>query len=220
MEPRPPKTAHRPASGLLGHLRHTMGAGLLVVVPFGITLFVLRFLFNFADGILASYIRGGQNLFFGREYYLPGLGMIVGLLATYGAGLLATNVFGRRLLAQWDRFLGRIPVVKSVYFSARQVVEVFSHKGREPSFRQAVFVDFPRPGAFTLAYVTNEVVTASGKRYLSCFVPTIPNPTTGFVLVVEESRVYPAQMTIEEAMKVVMSCGMVAPEILQAEKLQ
>jgi uncharacterized membrane protein len=214
------ETPKPPRRSLAAHLRAKMGAGLLVVVPFGITLFVLRFLFNFADGILAPYIRGAERLLFGRVYYLPGLGLVVGLLTIYGTGLLATNVFGRRLVERWDRFLARIPLVKSIYSAARQVVEVFSRKKSHASFRQAVFVDFPRPGAFSLAYVTNEVVTPSGRRYLTCFVPTIPNPTTGFALLVEESRVYPAGMTVEEAMKIIMSCGMVVPESLRAEKLQ
>lgn len=210
----------RPARRLLVHLRHKMGAGLLVAIPFGITLFVLRFLFNFADGLLAPVIRQAERLLFGREFYLPGMGMITGFLTVYLAGLLATNVFGRRLVHRWDLFLSRIPLVKTIYVSAKQIVAVFSEKKERPSFRRAVFVDFPREGSLSLAWVTNEMIAASGKRYLTCFVPTIPNPTTGFILLVEESRAYPARMSIEEAMKVIMSCGLVTPETLQAEKLQ
>lgn len=210
----------RIARGLLGHLKRTMGAGLLIVVPLGITVFVLRFLFNLADGILAPYIRRGGELYFGTDRYLPGLGMAIGFITLYAVGVVATNVFGRRLVHRFDRMLSRIPLVKAIYSAAKQVVEVFSWKKGESSFRQAVFVDFPRRGSFSLAWVTNEMVSPSGKRYLTCFVPTIPNPTTGFILVIEEERVYPARMTVEEAMKIIMSCGIVTPDVIHAEKLQ
>lgn len=209
-----------PGRRLIAHLKRKMAAGLLVVVPFGITLFVLRFLFNLADGLLAPFIRGGLRLFSGRELYIPGLGMIVGFLVVYFAGLLATNLLGRRILARWDRFISRIPMVKPVYLSAKKVVEVFSRNRAHPAFREAVFVDFPRQGSFSLAYVTGESTSSCGHRYLCCFVPTIPNPMTGFVLMVEESRVYPARMSIEEAMRIILSGGIIAPEVIETDKLQ
>lgn len=204
----------------LAHLFHKLEAGLLVVVPLGITLFVLRFLFNLADGVLAPAIRQAERFLFGREYYLPGVGVAVGVLVIYLCGLLATNVLGRRLLHRWDALLHRIPLVKSIYSPAKQVLDIFSHQERRASFRQAVYLDFPEKGSYSLAYLTNQVIGPSGKRYCVCFMPAVPNPTSGYVVILEESRVYPADLSIEEAMKAVMSAGMVAPEVLRAEKLR
>ncbi len=204
---------------VFSHLRHKMAAGLLVVIPVGITLFILRFLFNLADGFLAPYIKRTVTLIFGDVPYIPGLGMILGVMVIYFAGILATNVLGRRLVNYWDNLLSRIPLVKSIYLSSKQIMEVFSKRGRS-SFRRAVYVDFPKEGSYSIAFVTNEVQAKSGKRYYTCFIPTSPNPTSGYVLILDESQVYPTSFNVEEAMKIIMSGGMVAPEIILAEKLQ
>lgn len=203
---------------ILSHLEHKLAAGLLVVVPLGITLFILRFLFRLADGLLAPYIaRAGS--FLGQRSYLPGLGIIAGVVLIYFAGLLATNVLGHRFIGRWDRLLSRIPLVKSIYTAAKQLVEVFARKNGA-GFRQAAYVEFPLDGVFALAFISNESVSATGKRYYSCFVPTAPNPTSGFVLILEENQVYPAGISIEEAMKIIVSGGFVAPDLLREAKLQ
>jgi uncharacterized membrane protein len=211
---------HRgPGRGFLVHLKHKLGAGLLVLIPVGITIFILRFLFNLADGVLGPYIRAIATWFFGTGAYIPGLGMIAGLLVVYLTGLLATNVLGKRMVFFWDDLLSRIPFVKTIYLSSKQFMEVFSKKGRG-SFRRAVYVDFPKEGSYSIAFITNEVPTRSGKTYYTCFIPTSPNPTSGYVLILEEHQVYPASFSVEEAMKIIMSGGMVAPEMIKAEKLQ
>lgn len=218
MRHEPGEKVHR--GRFLSHLLRKMEAGLLVVIPLGITLFVLRFLFNLADGVLAPAVRQFERWLFGREYYLPGLGVAAGFLVIYLSGLLATNVLGRRLLHRWELFLHRIPLVKSIYSPAKQVLEIFSRKDRRDAFREAVYLDFPEKNSYSFAYLTNRIVSASGKRYCVCFVPAVPNPTSGYVVILEESRVYPADLTIEEAMKAIMSGGMVAPDVLRAEKLR
>ncbi|MBE0595868.1 MAG: DUF502 domain-containing protein [Desulfuromonadales bacterium] len=216
----PKRWTSRLAAGLLRHLKQTLAAGLLVVIPLGITLFVLRFLFNLADGVLAPYIRLTQRLLLGREFYLPGFGLALGLLGLYLFGAAATNVAAKYLGNRWDRFLARIPIARTIYFSARQVTQIMGRKREGEAYRRAVLVEFPKVNSYTVAYVTNEHRTASGKRYYSCFIPTAPNPTSGYVLVLEEGQVYPAEMNMEEAMKVIMSLGMVVPAVLTAEVLQ
>ncbi|MBE0595869.1 MAG: DUF502 domain-containing protein [Desulfuromonadales bacterium] len=210
---------HIPGHGLINHLRKKLAAGLLLVIPLGITLFILRFLFNLADGVLAPFIRRVAAFFFGEGFYIPGLGMITGLIVVYLFGILATNVFGRQIVSYWDRLLTRIPLVKTIYVSSKQLMEVLSRRGRS-SFRRAVYVDFPKEGSYSVAFITNETVTASGKRYYTCFIPTSPNPTSGFVLILAEDQVYPASFSVEEAMKIIMSGGMVAPDVIHTEKLQ
>jgi uncharacterized membrane protein len=205
--------------GLLHHIRHTMGAGLLVAIPLGITLFILRFLFNLADGILAPFIRLAQRIFFGEAFYLPGLGVVVGLLVVYLAGVVASNMLGSYFVRRWNLLLARIPLVKTIYFAAHQVVEVMT-RDRGGSVRRAVLVQFPETESFAFAYVTNESITTSGRRYITCFVPTAPNPTSGYVLFLDESEIFSTGMSEEETVKIIMSLGVVVPEVLHAERLQ
>ena len=203
----------------LRHLKTKLGTGLLVVIPLGITIFILRFLFNVADGVLAPMLRKTATFFFGEGSYIPGLGVIAGVLVVYAAGVVATNVFGRRLVDYWDALLSRIPLVKSIYVSSKQIIHVFSKGGRE-AFRRAVYVEFPLEGCFSIAFITNSVRSESGKRYYTVFIPTSPNPTSGYVLLLEDHKVYPTAFGVEEAMKIIMSGGMVTPEVIRAEKLQ
>ena len=204
---------------VLGHFRKTLAAGLLVVIPLGLTIFILQFLFNLADGMLAPYIRRTFSFFLGEGRYIPGMGMIAGFVVVYLAGLVASNVFGSRLLGLWDRLLSRIPLVKSIYTSSKQVIQVFS-TGARGSFRKSVYVEFPKEGCFSIAFITNTVSTASGKRYHTLFIPTSPNPTSGYVLFLREDKVFPTAFGVEEAMKIIVSGGMVAPEVIRAEHLQ
>ncbi len=206
---------------VIGHLKGKMAAGLLVVIPVGVTIFILRFLFNLADGVLAPYIRRAAESLFGPggPSYIPGLGMVIGILVIYFSGLVASNVLGRRLVDTWDRMLSRIPLVKSIYTSSKQLISVFSKGGRN-SFRKAVYVEFPKEGTFSIAFITNSATTPSGKTYFTVFIPTSPNPTSGYVLILEEHKVYPTGFSVEEAMKVIMSGGMVVPEQIVADKLQ
>ncbi|BCR04525.1 membrane protein [Desulfuromonas versatilis] len=218
--PQTKKRRFNPGWFLLNHLRRKLGAGLLVVVPIGLTLFILRFLFNLADGVLAPYIQKTASFFLGGEYrYIPGLGMIAGVLVVYITGIVASNVFGSRMVSFGESIMSRIPLVKSIYTSSKQFMQVFSKSGKN-SFRKAVYVEFPMEGSFSIAFITNSVATASGKTYYTVFIPTSPNPTSGYVLILEEHRVYPTSFSVEEAMKVIMSGGMVAPEMIRAEKLQ
>jgi len=204
---------------LLGHFKRCMVTGLLLVIPLGITIFILRFLFNLADGVLAPAIQKTVALIFGKERYIPGLGMIAGIIVIYVAGLVASNVFGRRLVDYWDKVLSRIPFVKSIYTSSKQIINVFS-TGKKGSFRKSVYVEFPKEGCFSIGFITNTTNTVSGKRYHTIFVPTSPNPTSGYVLLLEDNKVFPTAFGVEEAMKIIMSGGMVAPEVIKAEKLQ
>lgn len=193
---------------MLDHLRRRFIAGLFVVIPFGITIFILKFLFNFADGILGSYLDSLFSLITHREEsHIPGLGMITGAIVVYLAGLLATNVFGNQLLRWGDELLTRIPLVKSIYISSKQLTKVF--REGKTSYRRAVFVEWPRPGVRAIGFVTAEV-ERDGQRLIVVYVPTMPNPTSGFALFFREDEVYESGMTVEEAVKFVVSGGMVA----------
>ena len=188
------------------HLKGKFITGLFVVVPVGITLFILKFLFNFADGILGSYLDSIFTVFMDREYHIPGLGMLTGVIVIYLSGILATNVMGTRILRWWDELLSRIPLVKSIYNSSKQLTQVF--KEGKTSYRRAVFVEWPRVGVRAVGFVTAEV-ERDGEKLVVVYVPTMPNPTSGFALFFPESAVFDCGMTVEEAVKFVVSGGAV-----------
>ena len=192
---------------IFDHIKGKFFAGLFVVIPVGITLFILKFLFNFADGILGSYLDSLYGFISHREGHIPGLGMITGVVVIYLAGLLATNYLGKRLFTWGDELLSRIPLVKSIYSSSKQLTKVF-REGRT-SYRRAVFVEWPRPGVRAIGFVTAEV-ERDGQRLVVVYVPTMPNPTSGFALFFREDEVYESGMSVEEAVKFVVSGGMVA----------
>jgi uncharacterized membrane protein len=191
---------------LVRHLKGKFITGLFVVVPLGITIFILKFLFNFADGILGSYLDDIFSAFIHRDYHIPGLGMLTGFIVIYLSGILATNVMGTRIIRWWDELLSRIPLVKSIYNSSKQLTQVF--KEGKTSYRRAVFVEWPRVGVRAVGFVTAEVIR-DGERLVVVYVPTMPNPTSGFALFFREDDVHDSGMTVEEAVKFVVSGGAV-----------
>jgi len=191
---------------IVKHLKGTFIAGLFVVIPIGITIFILSFLFNFTDGILGSYLDSLFSIITGHELHVPGLGIITGAVVIYLAGLLATNVLGHQLLKLGDNLLSRIPLVNSIYSSSKQLIKVF-REGKS-SYRRAVFVEWPRAGVKAVGFVTAEV-ERNGERLVVVYVPTMPNPTSGFALFFREEDVVDSGMTVEEAVKFVVSGGAV-----------
>lgn len=191
---------------VFNHLKSKFVTGLFVVIPLGITIFILKFLFNFADGILGTYLDSLFSAIAHEEFHFPGLGMLTGAVVIYLSGLLATNVLGTQFLKWWDAFLSKIPLVKSIYTSSKQLTQVF--KDGKTSYRRAVFVEWPRKGVRAVGFVTAEVVR-DGERLVVVYVPTMPNPTSGFALFFREDEVLESGMTVEDAVKFVVSGGVV-----------
>ena len=161
------------------HLKEKFGAGLFIVIPLGITLFILKFLFSFADGILGTYLDEFFTVITHRETHFPGLGMLTGAVIVYLLGLLATNVLGNHLIKWGDDLLSRIPLVKSIYVSSKQITNVL--RDGKSSYHRAVFVEWPRQGVRAIGFVTAEV-EREGEKMVVVYVPTMPNPTSGFAL--------------------------------------
>ncbi len=191
---------------MLNHLKEKFIAGLFVVIPVGITIFILKFLFNFADGILGTYLDSLITAVSHRETHFPGLGMFTGAAVIYLTGLLATNVLGTQFLKWGDELLSRIPLVRSIYTPSKQLTNVF--REGKTSYRRAVFVEWPRPGVRAVGFVTAEV-EREGERFVVVYVPTMPNPTSGFALFFRTDEVQDSGMSVEEAVRFVMSGGVV-----------
>lgn len=193
---------------IIRHLRKTFITGLFIIIPIGITIFILKFLFNLADGILGSYIDQLFSLITHQELHIPGLGMITGGVVVYLTGVLATNIIGSKLLKTGEEILTRIPLVKSIYSSSKQLIQVF--KDGKSSYRKAVFVEWPRPGVKAIGFVTAEV-ELNGVSMVVVYLPTMPNPTSGFALYFRAEDVEESGMTVEDAVKFVVSGGVVVP---------
>ena len=186
--------------------------GLLVVVPIWGTILVLKTLFVTFDGLLGDL----PERYMTRRY--PGLGILVLLIVILLAGLLATNIMGRRVVKLWEDLLQRVPLVRGIYATIKSMMDVLSfqekEKGKE-KYSRVVMIEFPRKGQYALALVTGvtpgEVQAISSERVVNVYVPTSPNPTSGYLLFVPESELIPVGMTVDEAMKMMFSGGMYTP---------
>jgi len=188
-------------------------AGLLVWVPLGITIYVMHFLLTSLDQILLVLPEAAQpRRAFGFD--IPGLGVVVAFVILLLTGVIAANFFGQRLIRGWESLLGRIPFVKSIYSSVKQVSDtLLSDKGN--AFRKALLVEFPRPGSYTIAFLTGTPAASVAPflpgEHVSVYVPTTPNPTGGYFLMLPRSQVRELDMTVDEALKYIISMGVVAP---------
>jgi len=202
-------------------VRKHLITGLLVWMPLAITVWVLLWVLGLMDGLFSWFLSLSQAVLpeamrEGIETLrrVPGLGVVVLLVVLWLTGLFVANMFGQWFVSQWDRLLGKIPIVKSIYNSVKQVSDtLFSSSGN--AFREAVLVQYPRAGSWTIAFVTGtpsgEVARHLGAPHVSVYVPTTPNPTSGFFLMMPRSEVVPLQMTVDEALKYIISMGVVAP---------
>lgn len=189
-------------------------AGLLVWVPLFITLWVLTLLVDTLDQILLLLPVGWQpEQLFG--IYIPGLGVLATFAIVLLTGMFAANILGQRMVRIWEAFLARIPVVKSIYSSVKQVSDtLFSSSGQ--AFRKALLVQYPHPGSWTIAFLTGmpggEVAGHLAGDYVSVYVPTTPNPTSGFFLMMPRRDVIELDMTVDAALKYIISMGVVPPD--------
>ena len=196
-------------------------AGLLVWLPLAITIWVMLWLLGLMDGmfmwllaISQAVLPAGMEAAIERLRHIPGLGVVVMAVVMLSTGVFVTNIFGQWWMRQWDRMMGRIPIVKSIYSSVKQVSDtLFSSNGN--AFREAVLVEYPRAGSWTIAFVTGapngEVAQHLVTPHVSVYVPTTPNPTSGFFLMLARSDVRPLHMSVDEALKFVISMGVVTP---------
>jgi uncharacterized membrane protein len=195
------------------HLRTKIFAGILVILPLGITFLILQLVFNTLDNILGPLMPKVTFYLLHREFFLPGLGIIGFFLLLYLVGVIATNVLGRKLVSWADTLFINIPIVKNIYLSSKQLTDAFS-ASRKGAFRQAVFVEFPQEGNFVLGFVTNELTDLEQRTKVTVFIPTAFVPPQGFLLFLPKEKMFPSHMSIEEAIKAIMSVGIVAPHHL------
>lgn len=190
--------------------------GLLIVVPLYITFYVLRLIVGSMDKVLLylpEHLRPATYL----PYDIPGIGVLLTIIVVFIIGLLAQNFFGRKLISIGEFFMAKIPVLRAVYKGSKQFVDTFFVQDSEEGFNTVVMLEYPRKGIFGIGFVTGkakgELQARTSDTTVNVFIPTTPNPTSGFYLIVPEEDLTPLDMTVEDAFKVIMTGGMVVPEI-------
>ncbi|MBI4714367.1 MAG: DUF502 domain-containing protein, partial [Nitrospirae bacterium] len=177
------------------HFRRYFITGLLVVIPIWGTYLVLSTLLGVLDGLLGDILKGYSRL------YIPGMGILALVILIFVIGLLTANFLGRKMVAAWDRLLARVPLVKNIYSAFKHVVDVVSLQGKE-NFSRVVLIEFPRKGNYSIAFVTGvtggEVQKLTPERVINVYVPTTPNPTSGYLILVPESEIVPLSMSVED----------------------
>jgi uncharacterized membrane protein len=189
--------------------------GLLVWIPLALTIWVLNFLLDFMDQsllVLPPSWRPEHWL----GFHLPGFGLLLTLLILLATGLLAANIIGQRLVKWWESVLGRIPIVSNIYRSVKQVSDTLLAQDGH-SFRRAVLVEFPQRGQWAVGFVVGTTGSQLSRHLaadaLTVYVPTAPNPTSGYTLIVRPEEVHDVDMSVDDALKFVISMGVVTPEV-------
>jgi uncharacterized membrane protein len=212
------------------HFKKYLLTGLMVWLPLAITIGVLMWSVGVLNGVFGGFLAGVEAVtpdsfapFLERLRHIPGLGVILVVSVLFFTGALVSNVAGRWVVNQWDRLFASVPIVKSIYNSVKKVSDtLFSSNGN--AFRTAMLVQYPRPGAWTIAFQTGvpsgEVASHLGADMVSVYVPTTPNPTSGFFLMLPRADVIELDMSVDQALTYVISMGSVAPTSLPRKSAQ
>jgi len=197
----------------MGNLRRYLIAGLLVWLPIVATVLILKFLIDVVDSSLLLLPEAllPEKLI---GFRVPGLGLLLSAVVLIVTGIIVTNLLGRTMIEVWESLLSRIPVVRAIYSASKQLTEtLFSSKGK--SFRKVVLVRFPHPGVWTMAFVTgdgmHEANEKIGKELVNVFVPTTPNPTGGYFLMVPREDIVDLNISVDAGVKMILSAGAVVP---------
>ncbi len=207
------------------HIQRTLGAGILVILPIGITVLVLKFFFNLLDPVLEPLVK----LLPGEP--VTGTGMVGLIFLVYLLGLFAAMVIGRRLISFGHKVMEVIPVVKGIYGTTRMAIDVLSHSndgnGNGDSevsdiheYAGVVLIDFPRTGVKSIGLITSNMLDTDGEEVLSVYIPTTPIPSSGFLVIVPASDVTRTEMTVEDALRVIISGGIRLDDVFNQSGFQ
>jgi uncharacterized membrane protein len=200
--------------------RRKIIAGLLVVFPVFITFIVIKFLFTMIGGILSPVVIKAVG-FFGfspnskiDEFVITSVAFVLTFVVLYSIGVVATNFFGKFIISFFETILHNVPIIKNVYTSSKKLIEIISLPSRQ-SFKRVVIVEYPRAGMKAFAFVTGGIKTEDGTELTSLFIPTTPNPTSGFLIYIPEEDITETNLNIEEGMKLIVSGGILVPDRME-----
>lgn len=194
-------------------IRRYFITGLLVVVPLYLSVYVFLLIVGFMDSLL-DFLPPSFRPETYLPFHVPGMGIVATLVGIFVVGLLAANLLGRKLVDIGEKILAKIPFLWTVYKGTKQFMETFFARQRE-GFRRVVLIEYPRRGLYSIGFVTGktmgEIQAKTEDKMLNLFIPTTPNPTSGYYIVIPEKDIIPLSMTVEDAFKIIMTAGMVVP---------
>lgn len=203
-------------------VRKRMLTGLLLILPVYVTFFVVKFLFGFVGGTLSPVIKKVLQLHGVAlpkssldEFIITFLGLILTFISLYFIGIFAANFVGKSIITYFENLLTKTPIIKNIYSSVKQIIHSVSLPGKQ-SFKRVVLIDFPKEGTKSIGFVTGTTQYNNEKKLITVFIPTTPNPTTGFLIFTPEDAVIDTNLTVEEAFKTLFSGGVLTPKDILA----
>lgn len=189
---------------MISHFKRIIFTGLLAIVPVALTFYILKVVFTVLDNLTSPIFKR-------MDIYIPGLGILLTLLLVYLLGIFVTNVLGKRFLHWLETLIKNIPLVNTIYKTIKQIIQAFTGTA-EKKFQSVVFIEYPRKDLWTLAFVTGESKNDKDVEFYHLFVPTTPNPTSGVFIIIPKNDSIETELNVEEALKSVISGGMLAPK--------
>ena len=213
----------RKKPGMIASIRNHFFTGVVVALPIGLTIWMISTFVRKVDGLVKPVLPPELNPDTYLPFPIPGIGLLVSLVALWFLGVLATNFFGSRLLRFGENLVARVPVVRNIYNFIKQIVGVVANQ-KDKAFKEVCLIEYPRPGLWAIGYITSDLRGAPlahlGDGHVCVFVPTTPNPTSGFLLFAKRDDLKILDMTPEEGAKMIISSGMVASNEEMEEQLE
>ena len=191
---------------LTKHLKKKFLTGLFVLIPLLVTIYIIYLVISFVDTILSPVISNITLRLTGKEIYVPGTGLFLFAVVAYATGILASNYIGKRMLSYGERLVKKIPFVKGIYSSVKDMTDSFSSE-KKHSFQEVVLAEFPFQGRYAIGFVTNRITGQSSEELCTVFVPTTPNPTSGYLIIIPEGELIFLDMPVDNALKYIISLG-------------
>ncbi len=190
-------------NSFIQNLRSKLFAGLATLLPLYFTFIVVKFLFVSLEQTSRPILKN-----FGVD--IPGLGIILTIIFIFFLGVVVTNFLGKKIFNLGEKLVKKVPIVNIIYSTLKQITDTFT-KGSKDTFKGAIYIQYPRKGIWTMAFISGESISSEGVPYYHVFVPTTPNPTSGFFLLIPQSDSIKTGMSVEEGLKTIISGGLLAP---------
>ncbi len=183
-------------------LRNKLLAGILALIPIAVTVYIIKLFITFFDKMIGPVV----DRYLG--FHFPGLGFVVSIIAIFLLGVFVTDILGKRLFSFFEGILNYIPLVRTIYRTSKQILSAFSIS--QTGYERVVFLEYPRKGIWSIGFVTGQTTGKDGTRFLSVFLPTTPNPTSGWALFLPEDEIIPSDMSVEEGLRTIISAGTIS----------
>jgi uncharacterized membrane protein len=203
--------------GIAKHLKKKFITGLLLLIPLLVTIYIIYLIVSSFDAIISPIIKNVTLKIIGKEIYIPGTGFFLFIIIAYITGIIASNYIGKTLLSYGETLLKKIPFVKGIYSSVKDMTEAFSSE-KKRSFKEVVLAEFPLKGEYAIGFVTRRIKIGEKGDMCSVFIPTTPNPTSGYLILIPEEELIFLDMPVDSALKYIVSLGTSQIELPWKEK--